>query len=128
RVRALCAALPPSSSSALFPYTTLFRSEQLGRGAALGEELGRPDRVGDLDRERAVAQFAPGPAHSEGVVAQHADPLGGEAAGDPERRRRVLTQCEAVDEQAPSAVAVLGWLQHSRELRPPDTGKAHIFG
>src|SRR5699024_11309914 len=50
------------------------------------------------------------------------------AAGDPERRRRVLTQCEAVDEQAPSAVAVLGWLQRSRELRPPDTGKAHIFG
>src|SRR5699024_272545 len=59
--------------------------EQLGRGAELGEELGRPDRVGDLDRDRAVAQFAPGPAHSEGVVAQHADPLGGEAAGDPER-------------------------------------------
>src|SRR5699024_12149724 len=43
-------------------------------------------------------------------------------------RRRVLTQCEAVDEQAPSAVAVLGWLQRSRELLPPDTGKAHIFG
>src|SRR5256886_8716636 len=97
---------PPRST--LFPYTTLFRSNQ-GPRATEGDHEERLDRGDEVDLHRA---------HEPVVVGPHRTGEPGEGAGEDERH--VLVEPDVIAERAHPALRLADSLQREPEGRADD--------